>query len=180
MPSCSFFASIHWRLCETGSLDVHKPDTGRQRISRKIDAEERVVQALQRNPSTSIWVVSRETHIHPNYRLAQCTRQRTLLLSFTTYPGDNSSHVDFARWYLQEKAADWHFTASVLFTDEDAFSLESEMNCHNLHRWADENPHATHPHAAQWGKIEIMRPKIKKSTFFLYDRNSFHIIQNYL
>ncbi|GFR00619.1 uncharacterized protein TNCT_105221 [Trichonephila clavata] len=63
MPSRSFFATIHRRLCETGSLDVHKPDSGRQRISRTVDAEERVVHALQRNPSTSIRVVSRETHI---------------------------------------------------------------------------------------------------------------------
>ncbi|GFQ64645.1 hypothetical protein TNCT_120331 [Trichonephila clavata] len=63
MPSCSFFATIHRRLCATGSLDVHKPDSGRQRISRTVDAEERVVHALQRNPSTSIRVVSRETHI---------------------------------------------------------------------------------------------------------------------
>ncbi|KAF8792294.1 hypothetical protein HNY73_003909 [Argiope bruennichi] len=56
MPSRSFFATIHRRLCETGSLDVHKPDSGRQRISRTVDAEERVAQALQRNPSTSIRV----------------------------------------------------------------------------------------------------------------------------
>ncbi|KAF8788474.1 hypothetical protein HNY73_006509 [Argiope bruennichi] len=52
MPSRSFFAIIHRRLCETGSLDVHMPDSGRQRISRTVDAEERVVQALQRNPAT--------------------------------------------------------------------------------------------------------------------------------
>ncbi|KAF8770617.1 hypothetical protein HNY73_018123 [Argiope bruennichi] len=63
MPSRSFFATIHRRLCETGSLDVHKPDSGRQRISQTVEAEERVVQALKRNPSTSIRVVSRETHI---------------------------------------------------------------------------------------------------------------------
>ncbi|GFR29745.1 hypothetical protein TNCT_576911 [Trichonephila clavata] len=53
MPSRSFFATIHRRLCETSSLDVHKPDLGRQRISRTVDAEERVVHALQRNPSTT-------------------------------------------------------------------------------------------------------------------------------
>ncbi|GFQ92854.1 dynein intermediate chain 2, ciliary [Trichonephila clavata] len=63
MPSRSFFATIYRRLCETGSLDVHKPDSGRQRISRTVDAEERVVHAHQRNPSTSLRVVSRETHI---------------------------------------------------------------------------------------------------------------------
>ena len=63
MPSHSFFVTIHQKLCETGSLDVHKPNAGRQRISRTVDAEERVVQALQYNPSTSIRVVPRENHI---------------------------------------------------------------------------------------------------------------------
>lgn len=153
MPSRSFFATIHRRLCETGSLDVHKPDSGRQRISRTVDAEERVVQALQRNPSTSIRVVSRETHIPQTivWRIVHDEGlypyhlQRVQALQ----PGDYSSRMDFARWYVQEKAADRHFAASVLFTDEAAFSLEGVMNCHNLHRWADENPHATRPHAAQ-------------------------------
>ncbi|GFR25188.1 hypothetical protein TNCT_64591 [Trichonephila clavata] len=58
MPSRSFFATIHRRFRETGSLDVHKPDSGRQRISRAVDAEERVFHALQCNPSTSIRVES--------------------------------------------------------------------------------------------------------------------------
>ncbi|GFQ65308.1 hypothetical protein TNCT_154671 [Trichonephila clavata] len=72
MPSRSFCATIHRRLCETGSLDVHKPDSGRQRISRTVDAEKRVFHSLQRNPSTSIRVVS-ERPISQNYRLAHCT-----------------------------------------------------------------------------------------------------------
>ena len=42
MPSRSFFAPIHRKLCETDLLDVHKPDAGRQRISQSVDAEERV------------------------------------------------------------------------------------------------------------------------------------------
>ena len=65
------------------------------------------------------------------------------------HPGAYSSHMDFAWWYLQGKAADRHFAASVLLTNEAAFSLEGVMNCHNLQRWADENSHATRPHTAQ-------------------------------
>ena len=57
--------------------------------------------------------------------------------------------MDFARWYLQEKAADRHFAKSVLFTDEAVFSLKGVINCHNLLKWADENPYAIHLHAAQ-------------------------------
>ena len=57
--------------------------------------------------------------------------------------------MDFARWYLQEKVADRHFAASVLYTDKAAFSLQDAMSCHNLHRCSDENLHATRLHAAQ-------------------------------
>ncbi|GFV88136.1 uncharacterized protein TNCV_3242851 [Trichonephila clavipes] len=63
LPSRSFFATLHRRLCETGSFNVHKLDTGRQRTTRTVDAEDRVLQELERNPSTSTRVVSRETHI---------------------------------------------------------------------------------------------------------------------
>ena len=154
IPSHSFFATSHWRLCETGSLDMHKPDAGYQRISWTVDVEERVVQALKRNPSTNIWVVFREIHIPQTTvwhivhgeELYAYHLQRVQALQ----PGDYSSRMDFAWWYLQEKAADWHFAVSILFTDEAAFSLDSVMNYHNLHKWTDENAHVTHLHTAQW------------------------------
>ncbi|GFW36497.1 DUF4817 domain-containing protein [Trichonephila clavipes] len=153
LPSRSFFATLHQRLCETSSFNVHKLDTGRQRTTRTVDAEDRVLQELERNPSTSTRVVSRETHIpqatiwrivhdeglHP-YHL-----QRVQALEL----GDYNKRRDFARWFLHESNADRNFAASVLFTDEATFSLEGVMNFHNLHTWADENPHAIRPHGAQ-------------------------------
>ncbi|GFY16742.1 transposable element Tcb1 transposase [Trichonephila clavipes] len=121
--------------------------------TRTVDAEDRVLQELERNPSTSRRVVSRETHIpqatvwhiahdeglHP-YHL-----QRVQALEL----GDYNKRMDFARWFLHESNADRNFAASVLFTDEATFSLEGMMNFHNLHTWADENPHAIRPHGAQ-------------------------------
>ncbi|GFV63403.1 transposable element tc3 transposase [Trichonephila clavipes] len=153
LPSRSFFATLHRRLCETGSFNVHKLDTGRQRTTRTVDAEDRVLQELERNPSTSTRVVSRETHIpqatvwriahdeglHP-YHL-----QRVQALEL----GDYNKRMDFARWFLHESNADRNFAASVLFTDEATFSLEGVMNFHNLHTWADENPHAIRPNGTQ-------------------------------
>ncbi|GFX97103.1 DUF4817 domain-containing protein [Trichonephila clavipes] len=128
-------------------------DTGRQRTTRTVDAEDRVLQELDRNPSTSTRVVSRETHIpqatvwriahdeglHP-YHL-----QRVQALEL----GDYSKRMNFARWFLHESNAERNFAASALFTDEATFSLEGVMNFHNLHTWADENTHAIRPHGAQ-------------------------------
>ncbi|GFW83395.1 DUF4817 domain-containing protein [Trichonephila clavipes] len=153
LPSRSFFATLHRRLCETGSFNVHKLDTGRQRTTRTVDAEDRVLQELERNPSTSTRVVSRETHI-PQATVWRITHdeglhpyhlQRVQALEL----GDYNKRMDFARWFLHESNADRNFAASVLFTDEATFSLEGVMNFHNLHTWADENPHAIRPHGAQ-------------------------------
>ncbi|GFT86126.1 DUF4817 domain-containing protein [Trichonephila clavipes] len=130
LPSRSFFATLHRRLCETGSFNVHKLDNGRQRTTRTVDAEDRVLQELERNPSTSTRVVSRETHIpqatvwriahdeglHP-YHL-----QRVQALEL----GDYNKRMDFARWFLHESNADRNLAASVLFTDEATFSLEGD------------------------------------------------------
>ncbi|GFX21293.1 hypothetical protein TNCV_2252411 [Trichonephila clavipes] len=41
LPSRSIFATLHRRLCETRSFNVHKLDTGRQRTTRTVDAEDR-------------------------------------------------------------------------------------------------------------------------------------------
>ncbi|GFQ91690.1 hypothetical protein TNCT_134521 [Trichonephila clavata] len=102
MTSYSFF--VHRRLCGTSSLDVHKPDSGHQRISRTVDAEERVVHALQRNPSPIL--IPRDPY-SPNYRLANCTRRRTLPISFTTRPGTSTGRLQqsygFCVWVSARK-----------------------------------------------------------------------------
>ncbi|GFX07272.1 uncharacterized protein TNCV_2972491 [Trichonephila clavipes] len=119
LPSRSFFSTLHRRLCETGSFNVHKLDTCRQRTTRTVDAEDRVLQELERNPSTSTRVVSRETHIpqatvwriahdeglHP-YHL-----QRVQALEL----GDYNKRMDFARWFLHESNADRNFAEHSVY-----------------------------------------------------------------
>ncbi|GFY18952.1 DUF4817 domain-containing protein [Trichonephila clavipes] len=132
LPSRSFFATLHRRMCETGSFNVHKLDTGRQRTTRTVDAEDRVLQELERNPSTSTRVVARDTHIPQAtvWRIAHDEGlypyhlQRIQALEL----GDYNKHMDFARWFLHESNADRNFAASVLFTDEATFSLEEGLN----------------------------------------------------
>lgn len=50
---------------------------------------------------------------------------------------------------MQKNAADQNFTASILFTDKIAFSLEDVMNVYNLHIWAGKTTHATCTHASE-------------------------------
>ncbi|GBO14990.1 hypothetical protein AVEN_77152-1 [Araneus ventricosus] len=57
--------------------------------------------------------------------------------------------VKFARWFLQQLAAQPDFSAHVLFTDETTFTREGISNTHNLHVWASSNPYDTRPHVYQ-------------------------------
>ncbi|GFX01191.1 uncharacterized protein TNCV_4581571 [Trichonephila clavipes] len=91
------------------------------------------------SPQATVWRIAHDEGLHP-YHL-----QRVQAVEL----GDYNKRMDFARWFLHESNADRNFAASVLFTDEATFSLEGVMNFHNLHTWADENPHTIRPHGAQ-------------------------------
>ncbi|GFW96021.1 transposase-like protein [Trichonephila clavipes] len=152
LPSRSFFATLRQRLCETGSFNVHKLDTGRQRTTRTVDAEDRVLQELERNPSTSTRVVSRETHIPKLPSGALHTTKDYILIIYNAsrhWNWETTTNVWILRGGFCTKVMQTKLRRSVLFTDEATFSLEGVMNFHNLHTWADENPHAIRPHGAQ-------------------------------
>lgn len=139
---------LHQRLCKTRSLDVHKPDAGRPRTTWTVSTEESVLQDVEHNPSTSTRAVSRNTHIPQStiWRIVHDGGLHSFHLQRvrTLEPEDYNKIIEFSKWYLQETATDRNFAASVFFTDEAAFSLEDVVKIHNLHHWADENPHDSH------------------------------------
>lgn len=49
--------------------------------------------------------------------------------------------VNFCEWYLIIKEADPDFSASILWSDEVIFKLNSHVNWWNCIYWSDENPH---------------------------------------
>jgi hypothetical protein len=55
----------------------------------------------------------------------------------------------FCRWYINQIAVDPHFVGSVFVTDEATFTQDGIFNCHNMHMWKEENPHATSVRAHQ-------------------------------
>lgn len=82
-PCFSFFVTLNYRLCQTGSFDAHKLDVGRNKQFGQFFAEDSAFQELKCNPSTSTRVVSRETHKTPTYRLVDCTGRWIASFSFT-------------------------------------------------------------------------------------------------
>lgn len=58
-------------------------------------------------------------------------------------PNDFPARVVYANWVLQQQRNVPSFIGSVLFTDEAGFNKNGIINSHNLHVWAEENPHST-------------------------------------
>lgn len=54
---------------------------------------------------------------------------------------DYPARLAYARWFLDTQRNDNAFVGKVLFTDEAGFTRDGVINSHNLHLWADENPH---------------------------------------
>lgn len=151
MPSHNFFARLHQRLAETGSLE--RADRDRVRTARTADVEQNVLQHVQGNPRTStrsvanavgvshcsVWRILREEDMHPFHVQRVQTQQ----------PEDYALRIAFAQWYLGKCATSPLFPAEVLFSDEASFTREGIFNTHNDHIWAVENPHAIRRRVAQ-------------------------------
>ena len=94
-----------------------------------------------------VFSILREQQLHP-YHLQKV---HALL------PEDFPRRIEFCNWVLDRHRNDANFIGSVLFTDEAGFSKNGIINSHNLHLWAEENPHAsivTH-HQHQFEPINV-------------------------
>ncbi|GBO26043.1 hypothetical protein AVEN_192585-1 [Araneus ventricosus] len=129
------FERLHRCLCEMGSFVTGMHDTGRGRSVRTPQVVEDILQGLGdrsdmstrevslavNEPHSIVWRVPRDEGLHP-YHV-----QEALI------PADYAPRVEFARWFLQQLAAQPEFSAHVLFTDESTFTREGISNTHNLH-----------------------------------------------
>ncbi|GBM82554.1 hypothetical protein AVEN_29340-1 [Araneus ventricosus] len=74
-------------------------------------------------PHSIVWRVLRDEELHPYH----VQKVQALI------PADYAPRVEFARWFLQQLAAQPNFSAHVLFTDDSTFTREGISNTHNLH-----------------------------------------------
>ncbi|GBN77577.1 hypothetical protein AVEN_26135-1 [Araneus ventricosus] len=86
-----------------------RPDISTREVSRAV-------------PHSIVWRVLRDEGLHP-YHVQKVQ---------AVIPADYAPRVEFARWFLQQIAAQPDFSAHVLFTDETTFTREDISNTHNL------------------------------------------------
>ena len=63
-----------------------------------------------------------------------------MLLHQDLYGHDFLKHVNFCNWIHRKMRTDVSFLSHVLFSDEANFANTGNVNRHNMHYWANENP----------------------------------------
>jgi hypothetical protein len=158
LPSTTVATPYHVRIDRQATAGVwyigdNKRTAGRSRTVRTPDLEEAMLDTIEEKPSSStrttasdlqihhstVWRVLKEQQLYPFHL------QKVLALTAEDYPRRSA----FCRWYINYTAVDPHFAGSVLVTDKATFTQDEIFNCHNMHMWEQENPHATSVRAHQ-------------------------------
>ncbi|GBL98232.1 hypothetical protein AVEN_174043-1 [Araneus ventricosus] len=153
LPDRKAFERLHRKLCVTGSFLASRSDAGRARTDGALVVEEDILDVVDDQSSTSARAVARQLHVShsttrrvlKDERLHSYPVQRVQELTQRDYP----RRVEFALWFLKKSAVNPDFGATMLFTDECAFTREGVFNTNNHHVWADVNPLATYSYAHQ-------------------------------
>lgn len=146
LPSDKLFTNLHQRLREIGTFTPIKSDCGRSRTTRTVQAEERVLQLIAVNPSTSTRRISDRENI-PKSTVCEILHEQLLHPYHlqrvqALKPQDFQPRLEFCEWLQMKCRQDRFFLDKVLFTDEAGFTREGIVNFHNSHVWADVNPYA--------------------------------------
>lgn len=145
VPCHKTFIRIDQRLRDIGSLKPRKIDSGRQRNDDSFQKEEKILDCIKKNPSTSTRRISNEvafsksivSRILNKNGLYPYHLQRVQSL----LPRDFDSRVNFSQWLLERCDHDPLFLSSIMFTDEAGFNQDGIFNFHNKHIWSESNPH---------------------------------------
>jgi hypothetical protein len=108
--------------------------------------EEAVLDTIEEKPSSSTRTTTRNLQIHHSTVWRGLKEQppypfhllKVQALTAEDYPRCSA----FCQWYINQTAIDPHCTGNVLVTDDATFTQGGIFNCHNMHMWKLENPHA--------------------------------------
>lgn len=143
MPDSRVFSSVHRRLCENGKFEKKQREVGHAGV-RDVVEEERILEMVADDPTTSTRRLSRETGVSKTQILRILKKNDYKPYHYTPVQDleehDFVPRTNFCRWLLNKDIEEHHFLRKILWTDESLFTREGIFNCHNLHHWATENP----------------------------------------
>lgn len=109
-----------------------------------LEDEENVLDTAEENPGVSTRRIASELQI-PSHKAVWESLKKNSLKPFHLQPvqhlhdGDHALRLQFCEWMLQNRRLHKY----ILFSDEAQFTRDGVNNCHNEHRWSEENHHAT-------------------------------------
>lgn len=129
-------------FAETGSV---KQTRNRRRTVTHEDAETDILAAVAVNPHISTRQLARSSGISQSSILRILHRHKFhpyhVSLHQELHGDDFQNRVDFCNWAEEQINNNRDFVSTILFSDEASFTNRGQVNRHNLHYWAEENPH---------------------------------------
>lgn len=141
-PSYMTLLRIVNSFVEDGSL---KRTRQRRRTVTQENAEVDILAAVAVNPHISSRQLAQSSGISKTSVLRVLHRYKFHPYHVSLHQelhGDDFQHrVQFCNWAQQQIRNDENFVSMILFSDEASFTNSGQINRHNMHYWADENPH---------------------------------------
>lgn len=113
--------------------------------ARSVNVEERIMEALRNNPSISITRLSLQFNISRHRIWSIIHAEGFHPFHYTPVQGllpeDLGKRLEFCNWLLERQFASNNFITNIFWTDESQFTRDGITNFHNLHVWAESNPH---------------------------------------
>ena len=128
-----------------GSLIPKPGGVGRPRTVRTMEIEETILDLVSDDPTNSVRKLA--IPLHTSKSLVHVVLQEQLLHPYhfqkvhAMSPDDYPARLEYANWFLKKQREDNTFVSRVLFSDESGFSRDGIVKSHNLHYWAEDNPH---------------------------------------
>lgn len=142
VPHHTVFNSTFDRLRETGCVNKCRGDRTR---GFQQNAEETVLAAVLQDPTTSVRKIAKTKEI-PQSQVFRILKHHKLHPYHYTpvqslHEGDCEKRIEFCTLMLAKDTQNENFLKKILWTDESIFNREGITNFHNLHFYAQENPH---------------------------------------
>lgn len=142
-PDHKTIQNAELRMVETGFVAPKRNDAGRPPALTW--QQEELLEIIENDPTTSTRILTR--HGQNSRSTIHRFIQRENLYPYHFQPVqilqrvDRELRLNFCRWALQQTEMIPNFFERILWTDEAHFNQTGVFNFHNLHYWAQENPH---------------------------------------
>jgi len=150
-PSASSFQQVVKLFSETGSVAMKKRH--RMRTVTGENSEIAVLAVVADNPQVSSRQIERDLGISQRSVLRILKRHKFhpyhICLHQELHGDDFENRVEFCQWALLQIQDNFF---NILFSDESTFTNHGQVNRHNIHYWALENPRWLREveHQRQW------------------------------